>query len=254
MDVSLWTTRLDTIASDAIDRDASELAGRLDDDERRRAGAFRFERDRLRFVASRVFLRAVLAHHLERAPEALRFATEDGKPRLVEPADAPDFNASRSGDVAVVAVGQGARVGVDVERVRPLDDLEGLATTVMNASELESWSALPDAERVERFYAVWTRKEALGKAEGHGLEPGPKAIPVPVAELAPGEWLGLRTESGHWMLSDFRLDGETRACLVVESPSAPTNSGRYSDRIGTDTPPLAGFPAAKRVVRRFRTD
>ena len=84
------------------------------------------------------------------------------------PSDAGlDFNLSRSGGLALVAVGPVA-LGVDIERVVPLD-VPDLARAHFSAREQAALAALP-AEAVEAaFFRCWTRKEAFVKATGEGL-------------------------------------------------------------------------------------
>ena len=74
------------------------------------------------------------------------------------------FNLSHTAGVAVCAVDE-APVGVDVERVVPLDP-DVLACT-MNCDEQTSITASGHPE--ETFMHLWTRKEALLKLTGHGL-------------------------------------------------------------------------------------
>ncbi|CAA9549445.1 MAG: hypothetical protein AVDCRST_MAG19-668, partial [uncultured Thermomicrobiales bacterium] len=71
----------------ALDR-PGELPGllaALSADERERAGRFRADRDRGRFVAARGLLREILGRYLGREPGSLRFRYgAHGKPTLVE--------------------------------------------------------------------------------------------------------------------------------------------------------------------------
>ena len=93
-EVHVWRVWLDDLASRT-----SDLYPALTPDERERARRFVFDRDRTRFVAGRWSLRSVLARYLGRAPERLRFEYSPyGKPRLVEPSQAPisDFSVTET--------------------------------------------------------------------------------------------------------------------------------------------------------------
>ncbi|HUQ81183.1 MAG TPA: 4'-phosphopantetheinyl transferase superfamily protein [Gemmatimonadaceae bacterium] len=81
-----------------------------------------------------------------------------------------DFNLSHSGSCALVGVARGRQVGVDVEQLRALHDLDGIADRVCSAAERAALSALAGPERDGAFFALWTRKEALAKATGEGLQ------------------------------------------------------------------------------------
>jgi 4'-phosphopantetheinyl transferase len=146
-----------------------ESLGLLDDEERARAGHFRRERDRARFVARRAFRRRILARYLGLDPAAVPIRTSpSGRPE-VESADDLTFSTSHSNGLAVVAVGRGARMGVDIEQVRPVPDAVELAERLFSRRESEHLRALDATTSSEAFLTVWTRKESCVKAVGAGL-------------------------------------------------------------------------------------
>jgi 4'-phosphopantetheinyl transferase len=146
------------------------LAELLSPDERDRADRFVRRHDRERFVAGRAFLRLLLSRLVGSESAALRFAYgPNGKPALEAPADLA-FNLAHSGGLAVCAVAAGrSGLGVDVERVRPLGDLAGMARAAFAPGEAARIVSLPEPERLLAFFDAWTRKEALLKALGRGL-------------------------------------------------------------------------------------
>lgn len=76
-----------------------------------------------------------------------------------------DFNISHAGRMVACIVSPQARVGIDVEAVRPIqiDDFKG------QFSEQE-WNAIKNAANpLQAFYRFWTCKEAILKADGSGL-------------------------------------------------------------------------------------
>jgi 4'-phosphopantetheinyl transferase len=77
-----------------------------------------------------------------------------------------EFNLCHSGELALLAVGLGLQLGVDVEMVR--SDLGGqeIAERYFSAPEVEKLLALAPENRVEAFFQCWTRKEAYIKARG----------------------------------------------------------------------------------------
>ena len=66
-------------------------------------------------------------------------------------------------------IARSGRLGVDVERIRPRRDWEGLAQVVLHPLEREELGLLSENLRWTGFYRAWTLKEALGKALGVGL-------------------------------------------------------------------------------------
>jgi 4'-phosphopantetheinyl transferase len=205
--------------------DAGGLAV-LSDAERARADRFQFLADRARFVASHTALRAILASYLDVAPVALAFGeSTHGKP-FVEAPDAGRelrFSLSHSGDVALVAVGLGREVGVDVERVRPLDDLEGFAARYFSAAERDALARVPSGKQLRAFFEIWTLKEAYLKACGEGLMRALDAFDVTVGDAQPrllavrdrpgdeARWTLLRLAPGEGYVGALASKGTERA-------------------------------------------
>lgn len=167
-EVHLWT-----IHFDANDPAFEARAGATTPDERKRAARFRRPEDRDRYLDAHGALRMILADLLGTPPNEIRLsADERGKPFVADrrTRDNLDFNLSHSGDYALVAVARGRPVGVDVEQLRTLPDLEGVADRVCSPSERAALSALAGDTRVSAFFALWTRKESLAKATGEGIQ------------------------------------------------------------------------------------
>jgi 4'-phosphopantetheinyl transferase len=211
--VHVWQIPLDYDATAM-----SRLAVLLSTDERTRAQRFRFERDARRFVAARGAIRAILAEYLEMAPTSFAFTyAERGKPALA--GGELEFNVSHSGEIAMIAVYRGGRVGVDVEAMRPLHDLDALAVRSFAPLELAVLRSLPSAERELAFYRCWTRKEAFIKATGEGLT---RALDTFVVTLAPGEparFLDIDDDPGQlaaWSLHELPTPAGYVGALVVE--------------------------------------
>jgi 4'-phosphopantetheinyl transferase len=124
--------------------------------------------ERLRHTASYAVLRSVLsALHGYRADRIEFVRDERGKPRL--PGDGLRFNLSRSGAALLIGVCESLEIGVDVEWVREVPDLEGLARNHFSAAEYEVWKRGGASAPNLSFLHGWTRKEACVKAAGMGL-------------------------------------------------------------------------------------
>ncbi len=140
-------------------------------DERTRAGKFRFQSDRDRSTATRGCLRLLLGHYLGVAPETVQFCYgPQGKPELQGPeAQALSFNVSHSGDWALIAIGQGQPLGIDLEHIQPDFAWQAVGGLVLSPRERAMLSALPPDVQSAVFFKVWTGKEAYVKATGEGL-------------------------------------------------------------------------------------
>lgn len=147
----------------------------LDRAERERAGQFRTRALRDRFLNRRALLRVVLAEATGSPPDTLQLQVDQAG-RLHLP-DGPDFNASSSHDVALIAVAPaGSRIGADIERCDEHADLDGIARSIFSSGERAWMSAAPDPRHA--FYRLWTLKEAYLKATGDGLAHEPWAAEI----------------------------------------------------------------------------
>lgn len=141
----------------------------LNAEELDRANRFHFPVHRRRFVAGRAALRRVLGRWLGMEVERVPLASAaHGKP-LVAGYAKLQFSVSHSEDVAALALSWDTPIGVDVERVRSLSDMDAMSHTIFNPEEQAQLRMADGAINVERFYWGWTRKEACLKAIGVGL-------------------------------------------------------------------------------------
>ncbi len=153
-----------------LDRPEADHVQDLSRDERERAGRFRIDDVRRRYVVAHAILRRILAGYVDTMPSALRFeAGPYGKPWLAPPYEALSFNLAHSGALALIAVTGCRELGVDIEEHRALDDAERIAERFFSSAEVAAFRALPASERQPAFFRCWARKEAFVKALGLGL-------------------------------------------------------------------------------------
>lgn len=181
-EVHVWTVNLEVVETGRFD-DPRVLAPTEHD----RAARFKSPIDRQRFVQRRCILREVLAAYLGIASRDLAFSANSfGKPSIVagRTGCGLSFNASNSGALVAIAVARCGCIGIDIERLRSLDDADQLASQFFAPAEAAALAALGPQDRVAGFFNAWTRKEALVKGLGRGL-----SIPLDSFEvtLRPGE-------------------------------------------------------------------
>lgn len=143
-----------------------ELLGCLTPEERERADRYSVARARHQFVVGRGLLRLVLGGQLGLAPGDVPICyTGVGKPALVEPHAGLHFNVTHTDGLALIAFAR-RPVGIDVERIRPLSDPEGMVGRFFSIAEQESYLTLVPEVRAAGFFRGWTCKEAIIKAVG----------------------------------------------------------------------------------------
>lgn len=196
-----------------------ELGSLLEPAEVDRAASFRFERDRARYAISRGALRSVLARYLGRSPDEIALVDEGhGKPRLADDDEHRRirFNVSHSGGLTVIALTAGTPVGVDVEERTAGIPHEQMAARFFSQSELERFRSIPRHERLDHFFAVWTRKEAYLKGIGAGLSVAPETITVSLDPGEPTPIVDVANEQ-RWWTEPFQVADGVSAALALPS-------------------------------------
>lgn len=198
------------------------LSRLLSPDEADRSARFFFEPDRRRYVVARGLLRELLGHYLRFSPAALCFRYGPyGKPELAVPAVLPavHFNVSHSGELILLAVASGRRIGIDVEYVRNLPDASDLAMRFFSPRERAAFARLPPDLQQAAFFACWTRKESFIKAIGEGLSHPLDAFDVPVEPETPPRLFQTRSDPGaaaRWRMCEVDPGPGYAATLTVE--------------------------------------
>ncbi len=141
---------------------------------RQKCDSLKNESDKKLCIAADMILRKVLSEKTGTAPEKLVFGLESkGKPYL-ENAEYK-FSVSHSGKYVAVAVNKSCDIGIDVEMIRPVRS--AVARHILTRKDIEyvfNDDKIPDGiinsrEVLERFFKVWTYKEAFVKLTGEGI-------------------------------------------------------------------------------------
>jgi 4'-phosphopantetheinyl transferase len=104
-----------------------------------------------------------------------------------------DFNISHSGGYAVCALCTAGRVGIDIEEIRPIDISDFKAHMTH-----DQWEEMMRSEnRLEKFFTLWTQKEAVIKADGRGI-----ALPLDKIAIA-GEMAFLADDI--WWVNEVKI-------------------------------------------------
>jgi 4'-phosphopantetheinyl transferase len=142
--------------------------------ERDQAERFTSERRRCEYVLAHGLVRAALSRFApEVAPAAWLFERNRyGRPFIIYPRSGGPlhFSLSHTDGFVACVVSSCERVGIDVEAIdRPVSHLE-IARTFFSTAELAGLISLPPAQQRDRFFDLWTLKEAYAKARGFGFQ------------------------------------------------------------------------------------
>jgi 4'-phosphopantetheinyl transferase len=171
--------------------DRAALLACLSKEERDRYTRFHFDPDRDTYLVAHALTRRLLAATAQVDAAELRFkATEHGRPEIAgpEPALALRFNLSHTRGLVACGVTRESDIGVDVEHVDRHVQLLGVGRHVFSKREMAGLEALEGEDQRQRFFDLWTLKEAYVKATGKGLASPLRSItfspdqvdPVPV--------------------------------------------------------------------------
>ena len=187
--------------------------------ESQRAARYRIDEKRTEFAVTRGSLRRLLASLTGIEPERvpLEFGLH-GKPSLKH--DSIRFNVSHSHDAALIAITLDSEIGVDIEQVRPRVSYMRLAERFFSPVERDELLQLPKDDQQFGFFACWTRKEALLKADGSGIARGLDTFDVLVDPAMPAVLLETRwPDDAHaaWRLADIDVGPYYRAAIASNS-------------------------------------
>jgi 4'-phosphopantetheinyl transferase len=166
-EVHIWRASLDM-----HEADLARVQITLSCEERRRCASYHFANHRRRSIASRGILRNILGRYLQENPHELEFSYGvAGKPFLPRKEGSTNlfFNVAHSEELLLIAVTCCGDIGIDVEQLRPERADMSVANAFFSTGERAALQALPPDERVDRFFLLWTAKEACLKASGKGL-------------------------------------------------------------------------------------
>jgi len=181
-------------------------------DEIERANRYVQIKDSNRFIISRGVLRHILGQYLSRPPASIELVEGiNKKPNILKPADTGlYYNVSHSGDWILIAVAN-SEIGVDIEFVNPVFDFNEVMPDIFSPDEV---SFVREANSTARFFMLWTRKEALAKGTGRGLDENFTSMPgldgehtISNAQAAIG---------GDWQVTSFDLDESHIASLAYD--------------------------------------
>ncbi|MBN2702983.1 MAG: 4'-phosphopantetheinyl transferase superfamily protein [Pontiellaceae bacterium] len=129
-----------------------------------------------------------------------------------------DFSISHSGDWVWAAFCREGRIGIDVEKVRDLPNLLGMAK-MFHPQETAEIQAVPENARYEIFYRCWVRKEAVLKACGEGLSKPLESFCVHT-DARRNNWIDTNEtpEMKGWFTQDLVVGEDCFGSVAVTAP------------------------------------
>jgi 4'-phosphopantetheinyl transferase len=165
-DIHLWWSPLD-LPADLQQRISSHLSA----EETSRAARLTLPLVKRHFTAAHGILREILAGYLQVEPASPQILQHPGgKPYLSDPAARPlHFSLSHSHGWLLAALSRYAPLGVDLEKVRPIQNARLILQNWFSVQEVQEFETCETSEKLTLFFRLWVRREAAIKARGTGL-------------------------------------------------------------------------------------
>lgn len=181
----------------------------LNEVEKLRGGRFHQQVHRQRFTSTHALLRILLGQLLAMKAEDITFENgRHNKPMLTSgPYQTLYFNLSYTNNQALIAIDNITPIGIDIEWLNKAFDYQDMQEVCFSKREIE-YIDLNRPDATQRFFTLWTRKEAILKLTGEGINEYLNAFEV--------------------------LDGGSRAQKGVIGDAPPDNIHIYSFKLGVD--------------------
>ncbi|WP_020605331.1 4'-phosphopantetheinyl transferase family protein [Spirosoma spitsbergense] len=201
----------------------------LQPDEISRARRFHRPEDRSRFVYARHMLRTLAGRYTHQQPNEICFTVSTNRKPEIRDTNHWYINVSHAGQWVLIAIGI-TSVGVDVEENKPDFTFQDVLTHSFTAFE-QQYIEANDSRLL--FYRSWTRKEALVKATGKGLDDDFRWVPCLDGRHRIGR--DLIGATGQWSVNSFTVsDGYSAAVAYREWEGTPKfytlNGGLFDQR------------------------
>jgi 4'-phosphopantetheinyl transferase len=180
-----------------------------------RANRFFYARDKNRYIISHGAMRNILGKYLNQQPSLVEFEYGINEKPYINNEAGLHFNLSHSGDWALLAIAN-SEIGVDTELIKYDFDYKDIMDGYFGEDEI---NYINEDRSAERFFLLWTRKEAQIKATGKGLSDDIKLIPG----LA-----GMHRNSNaeDWLINSFNL---TEHYIASVAANPLTNEIKFWD-------------------------
>lgn len=216
--LEVQTIHLWWISLDLTEEDLQTCIALLSESEKIKADRFKFPQHQRRYQAVHGILRIILGRYLNLDPAQINFTHSDrGKPYLTEDCNPLNlqFNLSHSENMAIVGISRDRRIGVDLEKMRSMENSLQLAKRFFCDSEYALLTQTIPKKRDKLFFQLWTAKEAYLKATGEGISGGLNQVEIalnPLRLINFPNWYLQSFESNlddeHNYLSAIALEGE----------------------------------------------
>jgi 4'-phosphopantetheinyl transferase len=208
-DVDIWKIPISSNLK-LISKFSDILSGK----EQRRAERYHQQKDKDRFILSRIALRILIGKYSGIPPHTIIFAEGINKKPFAENINLKNFqyNLSHAENFIVIAFSK-SEIGIDIEKVDKNFSFKEILE--QNFSDGEIAFIKNSNASSDNFYLLWTRKEALLKATSKGIDDNLKLVPcLNGANLLDEEIIGSHKD---WFVSSFKVENDYIASIAYKA-------------------------------------
>jgi 4'-phosphopantetheinyl transferase len=215
-DLQIWYRATGALDATAVAAAVSVLS----DEERVKHNRFRFAHDARDYAAAHALLRATLSRDGDRAPTDWRFdTTANGKPFLIGHGEGRiSFSLSHATGMVACVVSAHDDVGVDVECIDRDVDVASIAGRFFAPAETARLALMDANQQRDRFFDLWTLKEALSKALGVGVAQSVASLAFMVDHNGEIELEAPHIETNLWQFGLFTPRPRYRLAVALRRP------------------------------------
>lgn len=208
-EIHLWTVSLDTSINQI-----EKLQSVLSPEEIKKTAYYKYEPLQHNYIVTQSVLRMLLSAYLDIRPVDVQMGVhKKGKPYLINDPSL-FFNISNSQGICVYAFSRDVEVGIDVEKIRDLPDLDQLIEKNLTPRERKYFRKDPD-KRLTRFFQFWTFKESFLKAIGEGMRLTPENLEFSLEDgTIRLQFTNYGIDASGWQFKDFTREGNYTGALA----------------------------------------
>ena len=151
---------------------AKENINNLSKLEIKKLKGFKYKKDYQIYLITHVVMRELISRYTGIKTNKIEYAYgEKGKPKIKE---GIYFNLSHTDNKGLIGFYR-EDIGVDIEYKKEIEDYNGIGKLVFTEEEMQY---INNNKKKDRFYEIWTKKEAIIKSMGEGLNEDVKNLSI----------------------------------------------------------------------------
>lgn len=240
--IHLWLADQDSLANDISSSQRKQCLSWLAENEMARYQRFLYAKHKNSFLLTRALSRSILSHYVADVdPADWQFVANDyGKPQIAAPRLLTPiyFNISHSANKLVMALSRHDGIGVDVETTKKTRETLKIGHRYFSEQEHRELCEQPKELVNDRFYDLWTLKEAYIKACGMGLAISLQQFSFDfqdAGKIRVNFSEGRVDDPTLWQFWQFAIDGDYKLALALKSAEKISSSDIVMRQLSTLT-------------------